>query len=363
MNREALPKERISYILDRKPVDRIPVDLWHTPEVEKELIHYTRAIDDFDMWKKLGLDKIVWVFMNYKDPMGFDSGSQVGAKASGTRTMWGVPLKGIETGAAYYEEFGVPPMLGFETVKQVENYPYWPNPDYFDYQAAITLANKASSEFAVIGPWVSFFEIFSQLRGIEQALLDVLMYPDIVEAALDRIEAIQTEMMHRFLKEAAQYIDLVFISDDIGGQSNLLIAPETWFVYLGPRMKRWCDLVHSYGLKVFYHTDGAAESLIGPLIDCGIDVLNPIQHVCPGMETDKLKRKYGQHIIFHGGIDNQRVLPFGTPDQVKNETIHCLETLGKGMEGYICSSCHNVQAGTPIENILTLIETVKNWKG
>ncbi len=355
------PKQRIQNILDRKPVDRMPVDLWHTSEVEQALITHTGAADDFEMWKALGLDKIVWVFMEYLTEGGGRAGSQVGAQTAGVRTMWGVPLKKVVSGESHYEEFGQAPMLGYETPLDVEQYPFWPDPDKFDYKTAIELAKRASKDFAVIGPWVSFFEIYCQLRGIEQALLDVLMYPDLVQATLDRVEDIQTRMMKRFLDQASTYLDLVFISDDIGGQDNLLISPESWSLLLQPRLRRWCDLIHSYDLKVFYHTDGAAEMLIGSLIDCGIDVLNPIQHACQGMETDKLKKKYGNAVIFHGGIDNQTVLPFGTPDDVRKETLHCLETLGAGREGFICSSCHNVQAGTSVENILAMIETVKAW--
>lgn len=355
------PKERIKNILDRKAVDRIPVDIWHTPEIESALIRHLGAEDDFDMWKKLGLDKIVWVFMNYLTDTGESAGSQVGAKAEGERTMWGVPLKEVKAGEAHYQEFVEPPMAGYETPGDVEKYPFWPDVDRFDYGSALNLAKKASRDFAVIGPWVSFFEIYSQLRGIEQSLLDLLMYPDLVQATLDRIEDIQTRMMQRFLREAAGHLDMVFISDDIGMQDNLLMAPESWAYFLEPRMKRWCELIHSYDLKVFYHTDGASERLISPLIDCGIDILNPIQHVCPGMETDQLKQKYGDRVIFHGGIDNQTILPFGSPEDVKKETLHCLETLGGGREGYICSSCHNIQPGTPMENILAMIETVKDW--
>ncbi len=355
------PKERVLNILNRLPVDRIPIDIWHTPEVEKALIKHTGASDDFEMWKKLGLDKIVWVFMDYQTEKGERAGSQVGAKAIGERTMWGVPLKEVEAGDAHYQEFVEPPMMGYETPQDMANYPYWPDPDRFDYKAATALAKRASKDFAVIGPWVSFFEIYSQLRGIEQSLLDLLMYPDLVQATLDRIEEIQTEMMKRFFDQAAGYLDMVFISDDMGMQDNLLMAPESWDYFMKPRMERWCKLIHSYNLKVFYHTDGASERLVGPLIDCGIDILNPIQHVCPGMETDQLKLKYGDRVIFHGGIDNQFVLPFGTPEDVIKETLQCLETLGGGREGYICASCHNVQAGTPVENILAMIETVKNW--
>jgi uroporphyrinogen decarboxylase len=354
-------KQRIINILQRKPVDRIPVDIWHTPEVVNALKQYVEARDDFEMWKKLGVDKIVWVFMDYKTPEGESAGSQPGANAKGNRTLWGVPLKDVQAGAAHYQEFTEPPMRGYTTPHEADNYPFWPDPDLFDYDSAINLAKRASDDFAVIGPWISFFEIYCQLRGIQQGLMDILAYSDLVSATLDNIEVIQTEMLRRFLDKASGYLDLVFISDDIGGQNNLLMSPDDWEFFLRPRMERWCKLIHSYGLKVFYHTDGASEKLIAPLIECGIDVLNPIQHVCPGMEMTALKEKYGNKVIFHGGVDNQHTLPFGSSSDVQKETLNCLETLGKGREGFICCSCHNIQAGTPVENILAMIETVKNW--
>ena len=96
------------------------------------------------------------------------------------------------------------------------------------------------------------------------------------------------------------------------------------------------------------------------LIEVGIDILNPIQHVCPGMERAELNRDFGEQVIFHGGIENQKVLPRGSVDDVRKETLTCLETLGSN-GGYIPCSCHNIQAGTPVENIITMIETVKNY--
>ena len=355
------PKQRIQAILNREPMDRIPVDIWHTPEIENMLIKHVEAEDDFAMWKKLGLDKIVWVFMDYKTDTGDSAGSQVGAQASGSRTMWGVPLKEMQAGAATYQEFVEPPMKGYEHPSDVDKYPFWPDPDHFDYESAINLTKKASKDFAVIGPWVSFYEIYCQLRGIEQALMDLVIYPDFVDAVLDRIEMVQTEMMKRFFDQAADHLDLTFISDDISGQKSLLLSPDMWQRHLQPRMVRWCELIHSYGIKVFYHTDGAAGPLIAPIIDCGIDVLNPIQHACPGMEMRPLKEKFGDQVIFHGGVDNQHVLSMGSTEDVKQETLDCLESLGAGREGFICCSCHNVQPGTPLENILTMIETVHQW--
>ena len=112
--------------------------------------------------------------------------------------------------------------------------------------------------------------------------------------------------------------------------------------------------------KVLYHTDGAVFPLIPGLIECGVDILNPIQHVCSGMDRVNLKLQYGNDLIFHGGVENQRTLPMGTVSEVIEETKKCLDTLGK--DGcYICCSCHNLQAGTPVENILEMVDTVKSY--
>ena len=122
-------------------------------------------------------------------------------------------------------------------------------------------------------------------------------------------------------------MDLVFVSDDIAGRKSLLLSPLMWQPQLQPRLKRLCDLIHARGLRVFYHTDGAARALIKPILD--------------------------------GGVDNQSILPRGTVDQVRAEVKNCLRTLGAGHEGHICASCHNVQPVRPLENIFTMVETVQ----
>jgi uroporphyrinogen decarboxylase len=355
------PKERILATLNRQPTDRTPVDLWHTPEIGEQLRRHCRVNDDLDVYRALGLDKIVWDFMDYKTGAGERAGAQsgAGAESSGSRTMWGVPLKGIQAGYAHYAEFGEAPMKDFNTPASLDNYPWWPDVARFDYDGAVEKARAASGEFAVIGPWVSFYEIYCQLRGLEQSLMDLIENAALVDAILDRVETIQTEMMKRFFARTGKTLDLVFISDDIAGQQSLLISQVMWERHLQPRLRRWCDLIHAHGLKVFYHTDGAARPLIKPILDCGVDVLNPIQHACPGMDMAGLKKEFGHRVVFHGGVDNQFALPRGTPDDVRRETRDCLATLGAGREGFICCSCHNVQAGTPLENIFAMIETVQ----
>lgn len=355
------PKERILAILRRQPVDRLPVDLWHSPEIAAALRRHFNAMDDFAMWHALGLDKIVWDFMDYRTEAGERAGGQsgAGAEAGGTRTLWGVPLKEIQAGEAHYAEFGSAPLAEFNTTTSLDQYPWWPKVERFDYEAAVALAKRASPEYAVIGPWVSLFEIYCQLRGLEQAMMDLIENPGLVEAILDRVEAIQTAMMREFFARAQGHLDLVFISDDIAGQTSLLMSPRLWQAHLQPRLQRWCELIHAHGLRVFYHTDGAARPLLRPILDCGVDVLNPIQHACPGMDLAALKQEFGSRVIFHGGVDNQSVLPRGTVDQVRAEVKDCLRTLGAGRAGFICASCHNVQAGTPLENILAMVETVQ----
>jgi uroporphyrinogen decarboxylase len=352
------PKQRILATLNREPADRAPVDLWHTPEIGAALRRHFGAEDDLGVYRALGLDKIVWVFMDYKPEANERAGAQsgAGAESGGSRTMWGVPLKGIQTGESYYAEFGAAPLSGFDTPESLADYPHWPSVEKFDYDGAVAKAEAASREFAVIGPWVSFYEIYCQMRGLEQAMMDLALEPDYVDAVLDRIEGIQTQMMTRFFARAGKALDLVFISDDIAGQTSLVMSPDMWRRHLQPRLKRWCDLIHAHGLRVFYHTDGAARPLLREIVDCGIDVLNPIQHACPGMDMAELKAEFGGRVIFHGGVDNQSVLPFGTPELVRAETRECLRTLGAGGRGYICCSCHNVQAGTPLENVFAMVD-------
>ncbi len=352
------PKQRVLAALSRQPLDRMPVDLWHTPEVGAALRRHFGVEDDLALYRAMGLDKIVWVFPPYAAaapaaPAGGDDGPP--------RGLWGIRTKTVQAGMATYNESVQPPMDGYETAADVERFPYWPDPGRYDYASAGETARRCSAEFAVIGPWVSFFEIYCKLRGLEQSLMDLIERPGFVDEVLDRIEHAQTEMMKRYFQQAARFIDLVFISDDMGSQAALLMAPEMWERHFRRRMVRWVDLVHSFGIRVFFHTDGASEPLVRPLIECGIDVLNPIQHACPGMDMAGLKRKYGRDVIFHGGVDNQTVLPFGTPDDVRRETRACLETLGGDREGFICCSCHNVQPGTPVGNVLAMVETVKAW--
>lgn len=349
-------RSRVLATINRQSVDRVPIDIWLTPEVLADLKQHVGENDDYDLYQKLGLDKIAWLCPNY---MSASRSGNLGEESD----PWGVTSVEIQSGQATYHEVNKPPLADMEDLEELEDYPYWPDSDKFDYQAIRAKAEKARHYgFATIGPWISHFEVYCRMRGLENALMDVLVEPEFLNAALDRIEGIQSAVLKRFFNELGDLVDMVLVSDDLGTQESQLMSVAHWSEHLQPRLTRWCDLIHAHGKKVFYHTDGAARSFVPHLIDCGVDILNPIQHICAGMDRAELKRDFGDNIIFHGGIENQHVLPHGSVEDVRKEVITCLETLGMG-GGYLPSSCHNVQAGTPIQNVLTMIETVQQWKG
>jgi uroporphyrinogen decarboxylase len=123
-----------------------------------------------------------------------------------------------------------------------------------------------------------------------------------------------------------------------------------------PRMERMIDLAHQAGAYAFFHSDGAVRKIIPDMIAAGIDVLNPLQWRCKGMEREGLKRDFGDQVIFHGGVDNQYTLAFGSVEEVREEVITNIQVLGAG-GGYILAPCHNIQAVSPPENVVAMYET------
>jgi uroporphyrinogen decarboxylase len=147
-----------------------------------------------------------------------------------------------------------------------------------------------------------------------------------------------------------------YVAEDMCSQESLMYSPDQIRTYFIPHMKRMAELIHENGGYVFHHNDGAIRDIIPTMIDAGIDVLNPIQWVCRGMERNALKHDFGDKIIFHGAVENQRILPFGTVDEVRNEVIENINTLGKN-GGYIIAPCHNLQVVSPVENVVAMYET------
>lgn len=195
---------------------------------------------------------------------------------------------------------------------------------------------------------------------MEQALTDLADKPELVEAALERIYYIHEAIIRRTLEAAKGLVDFVYVAEDLGTQNTLLMSPASFRHFLKPWMQKMIDLIHSFGVKVMHHDDGAIRPLLPELIEIGIDVLNPVQWRCKGMEREELTRDFGKSLVFHGGVDNQRTLPFGTRDDVRQEVAENIRIFSKG-KGYIVGPCHNLQPNTPTTNILAMYEAVHEY--
>ncbi|HSO27684.1 MAG TPA: uroporphyrinogen decarboxylase family protein, partial [Anaerolineales bacterium] len=139
-------------------------------------------------------------------------------------------------------------------------------------------------------------------------------------------------------------------------QKGLLISPGLFETFYRPALQRAIDLAKSFGLIVFHHDDGDLRPLLPALVEMGIQVLNPLQWRCGDWDLAELKAKFGSALCFHGGMDNQYTLPFGTVDEVRQEVHWLVEKLAGDGSGFILAPCHNLQANTPVENILAMYQ-------
>ena len=198
--------------------------------------------------------------------------------------------------------------------------------------------------------------VYGYLRGLEQGAVDLIENPEIVRYCLDKLFDLAYQKTLRIFETIPGRVMITYIAEDLGSQEGLLFSRGHMREFLFPRMKRMMDLTRQHGSHVFTHSDGAVREVIPDLIDLGVEVLNPIQWRCRGMDRAGLKRDFGAKLILHGGMDNQQTLPFGSAADVRREVVDNLRLLGVG-GGYILAPCHNIQSITPMENIVAMYET------
>jgi uroporphyrinogen decarboxylase len=343
--------------LDGRQPDRVPYDIWYTPEVRDGLMRHLSVADEMELWDCLGLDKIVMIDAPYLDigqPMIDGSGQRI------AHNEWGSGIRTIDHGSGgSYEEVVCFPLADATGPDDIRSYP-WPDPTRFDYAAL-------SEKCTYYGRWtrmltfISLFEIYCKLRPMDQSLMDLYVEEELADAIIEKIWSIQSEYIEKAFQACGSAIDLVYLSDDMGMQDRQLIGEDVWEARFAQPYRQLIEQVHSHGAEVFYHSDGAAFPIIKRMVELGVDVINPIQHTCPGMEANHLIDAFGQAVVFHGAVENQRILPFGTPEEVVREVRENIAVLGT-YGRYICAPCHNLQPGTPMENILALYNADRNWK-
>ncbi len=218
-------------------------------------------------------------------------------------------------------------------------------------------ARDESDKYFLVMIYGSHFEKANAARGIENFLCDVAGDYEFAKKLCRKIIEKNLVMLENFL--SIDEIDGVMRGSDWGSQRGLLMSPEVWDDMIRPGERAEYDLVHSYGKDVWVHSCGKVDALIPRLIEMGLDVLNPVQPEC--MDIAELKRDFGDRLTFWGGIGTQRVLPYGTPDEVRAEARRVRDLLGRD-GGYVLSPSQALQGDVPVENIEALLEVARETR-
>ena len=331
-------RERTLAAIRRQTPDRIPVDaicIENVPAIAAYL-----GCRDEEVVGRLGIDGRLF---------GLPYRGEVREPENGVPfDEWG----GIASGD--YGTYHHYPLAAAGSIAEVEAYP-WPDPARFDYAAAAQAARDLR-EFAVRGPaWQPPFCRVCALMGMEEALVKLVLRPEVFEAALEEVTWRVEDMNRRLIAACGDDLPILVAADDFATQRGLMISPEQWRRYLKPLYARLFAVGKQRGKFVWFHSCGDITPVLPDLIEIGMDVWETVQlHTLP-LSPAELKREYGRDVCFFGGVNTQR-LPFATPEQVREEVGRCIENLGEG-GGYICGPDHHIKPDVPGENAVALFET------
>jgi uroporphyrinogen decarboxylase len=270
-----------------------------------------------------------------------------------------------KSAGGHYNPVGSP--LAHATLSDLDQFA-WPDPA--DPGRVRGLRDRAQalheqSPYAVVLSLPVGVVHFSQyLRGFDQSLIDLIADEPLAAKLMDRILDIYLGIVGHALNAAGPYLDVVTFSDDLAFQDRCMVRPSVYRKLIKPRHRQIIELIkRKTHAAVLYHCCGAAYPLIPDFIDIGVDALNPVQVSAKEMgDTARLKREFGADLCFWGGIDTQHILPFGTPAQVRAETLRRIDDLATH-GGYVVAAVHDIQEDVPPENILAMADAVREAAG
>ena len=331
--------------------DRVPLDMWITPEVRDRLMAETGADDPWAMRVALGHDcltahvGLVASFYlsdepRYVDPWGITWARTPYADGAGTYTeMIGHPLAGDDSLLGSYHA---------------------PDPDEpRQYEElALLVARFGKTHSIVGGVSTSVFEGPWYLRGMDQFLQDMLINKDYAHALIDLVADFHLKAGLRLVDMGC---DILLAGDDVGTQDRMLISPVLFREFIKPWYGK---LFREYRcanpeLKIAAHICGYIEPVIDDLVEVGLDILNPVQPLA--MDPARLKKRYGKNLSFWGAVDDQMVMPFGSPAEVEAEVRLRIAQLAPG-GGYILCPSHNIQPTTPMKNVWAFYRAAERYR-
>jgi uroporphyrinogen decarboxylase len=274
---------------------------------------------------------------------------------------WGVKRQAVSYGSGSYDEIHYYPLREAQTIDDLEAHA-WPSTDWFDYSVIPerVAAAHADGEHCLMTANGNIFETSWYMRGFQQMFMDLVLNPELAHHIMRRVTDFYVEHFAKTLAAGKGEIDLVFTADDIGSQKGLLMSLDTWEDHLKPHHVRLNKVIHQFGARVIYHSDGAVMEALDGLIDMGVDVLQALQFSARGMDPRVLKQRTGYRLCYEGGVSVQTTLPFGTAEDVRGEVEELITVLGKG-GGYVLGPSHAIQAGTPPENIVTMFDMASSF--
>ena len=339
-------KERVLCSLDWSEPDRLPIQVYLTPEVRARLAEHFGHEDFSD---ELGVD-FRHVGPRYTGP--------IKEPHNGVRyDMWGAGYRRIEheSGGAYDEAVELP-LAELKTLDDIDAYA-WPSPDDYDYS---TLAEqcKANQDYAVCLGGAGVPDIVNGLlrgRGMEQVIMDIALRDPVGMAIVDRRVDFWYEVMRRGLEAGGGRIDILCLGEDCGNQNGRMFSARDFDEVFRPRLGMFYDLAHQFGAKAMMHSCGDTHEIMPTFIEMGLDVLDAMQPEPPGMDPETIRAMCKGKLAFCGLISTQRTLPHGTVEDCRAEARHRLDVIAPG-GGYILAPAHCIQPDTPLDNVLAVFE-------
>jgi len=336
------PKARVYASLHRQPVDRVPIFMWFHPETARRLAGVLE-ISPAQVSTALGDDiRQMWVNNNYAM-----EGMVHAHDGEGHTDDWGISW--VREGG--FNQIARHPLAAaapdaFTAYRFPE--------DALETLLAPMAETVRHAGDLFLGCDVSpcVFEMYWRLRGMEATMMDLLAEPEAAAALLDGCADFAVRLSE--LACARFPLDWLWTGDDIAGQQAMLISPALWRTMIKPRLQRVIAVGKAHRLPVAFHSCGAIRPIIADLIEIGVDVLNPVQCNCPGMDPLELKREFGTSLAFMGGVDTQGLLPHGIADEVYGATVRLLEGMTADGGGYILAASHTVPPETPDANIFAM---------
>lgn len=355
-------KERVLALFDHKVPDRCPIDFRSTAEMETRLIEALGLANAEELRCCLGSDiRIVKPAFKQPNLGGYYSHRFVREVGEGRYAdSWGITWQRMQmpSGDVFYEVVDSP-LRSAASATEIEAYP-WPDPEQDWDFSNLRASAQGYSEYAVAGKTAAVFDDAWRMLGFEKMLTDMYVNPEVAEAALRKTCDYWLKQARLQLEAAGGALDLMWLCDDLGTQNGLLMAPDVCRRFVIPLVKERADLFRRYGARVLMHCCGGIAPIIADLIEAGVEALNPIQCAAKGMDRRELKRRHGDRLIFHGSVDQQRIMVPGTPEDVIRDTQECIDILGEN-GGYIAASSHVIEMDIPVENVKALFLTAQEY--